>query len=140
MKTSDFLNSKWVDMARAKGAEKKVRKQFHRWVDEVKDTKLVKQAKRLWDHLNSGDVSTTEKVVIVAALLYLISPLDLVPDAVPVLGFLDDLGVAGFALNYLMDRADKMGGKGKKSGKSKKSKGKSPQAKLIKAVRKAVGA
>jgi uncharacterized membrane protein YkvA (DUF1232 family) len=40
----------------------------------------------------------TVKVVVIIALLYLISPVDLLPDAIPVLGLLDDLLVIGYAL------------------------------------------
>jgi len=40
----------------------------------------------------------TVKVVVIIALLYLISPIDLLPDALPVLGLLDDLLVIGYAL------------------------------------------
>jgi uncharacterized membrane protein YkvA (DUF1232 family) len=41
------------------------------------------------------------KVFVVLALVYVISPLDLIPDVVPVLGWLDDLGVIAIALGYL---------------------------------------
>ena len=109
----DFLHSRWVELAKTKGAEEKVRKEFAQWVQSAKDSELVKRARQLWDHLNSGKVTTTEKVIIVAALLYLISPVDLIPDAVPVLGWLDDLGVAAYALNFVLDRLDS----GKKKGK-----------------------
>ena len=142
MKTSDFLDSNWMKMARAKGAEKKVRKEFDAWVQEVKDTKLVKRGRQLWDRLNSGNVSTAEKLVIIAALLYLISPVDLISDAIPVLGWLDDLGVAGIALNYVLRRVDEervgKNGRSRKGGKGKKNRPKSPQEKLVKAVRRAL--
>lgn len=34
-------------------------------------------------------------LIIVLAILYIISPIDLVPDVVPVAGWLDDLGALG---------------------------------------------
>ena len=135
-KIDDFLNSRWMDMARAEGAEKKVRKEFHKWVEGAKDTELVKRAKQVWDHFNSGKVSTTEKVILIAALLYLISPVDLIPDTIPVVGWLDDLGVAGLVLDYVLSRID--AGVDKKGG-GKKGKGKNASAMgpILKAVRKA---
>lgn len=47
-------------------------------------------------------VSRQDKVVAVLAAAYLVSPVDLVPDKIPVLGQLDDLSVAALALRRLM--------------------------------------
>jgi len=38
------------------------------------------------------------KMVLIIALLYIISPIDLIPDAIPLLGMIDDVLVAGYAL------------------------------------------
>jgi uncharacterized membrane protein YkvA (DUF1232 family) len=38
------------------------------------------------------------KTVLIIALLYIVSPLDLIPDALPLLGLVDDVLVAGYAL------------------------------------------
>jgi uncharacterized membrane protein YkvA (DUF1232 family) len=38
------------------------------------------------------------KMVLIIALLYIISPIDLIPDAIPLLGMVDDVLVAGYAL------------------------------------------
>ena len=38
------------------------------------------------------------KTVLSIALLYIISPIDLLPDAIPLLGLVDDVLVAGYAL------------------------------------------
>jgi uncharacterized membrane protein YkvA (DUF1232 family) len=44
-------------------------------------------------------------VLIVAALLYLIAPIDAVPDVIQIAGWLDDVGVAGMVLDYLDRKA-----------------------------------
>ncbi|HEY3357625.1 MAG TPA: YkvA family protein [Polyangia bacterium] len=41
------------------------------------------------------------KGFVVLAVAYVISPLDLIPDVIPVLGWLDDIGVIAIALGYL---------------------------------------
>ncbi|PON15758.1 hypothetical protein C2W62_22125 [Candidatus Entotheonella serta] len=38
------------------------------------------------------------RVVLIIALLYIVSPIDLIPDAIPLIGLLDDILVAGFAI------------------------------------------
>jgi len=43
-------------------------------------------------------VANDTKTVLIIALLYIISPIDLIPDAIPFLGLLDDVLVAGYAL------------------------------------------
>ncbi|HEY8338336.1 MAG TPA: DUF1232 domain-containing protein [Egibacteraceae bacterium] len=45
------------------------------------------------------------KIVAGLAVAYLLSPVDLVPDTVPVLGQLDDLGVVAYAVTTLVDAA-----------------------------------
>ena len=44
-----------------------------------------------------------KNITITIALLYIISPIDLIPDAIPFLGMLDDVLVAGYALKQVAD-------------------------------------
>ena len=104
---ADFLNSRWMKLAKTKGAEKKVRKEFSGWLKNANNLQLVKRARQLFGFFQSPHVPKREKVIIIAALLYLISPVDLVPDWIPVAGWLDDLGVAGMVMNFVLDRVDK---------------------------------
>jgi uncharacterized membrane protein YkvA (DUF1232 family) len=43
-------------------------------------------------------IAKETKTVLIIALLYIISPIDLIPDAIPFLGLVDDVLVAGYAL------------------------------------------
>lgn len=43
-------------------------------------------------------IAKETKTVLIIAFLYIISPIDLIPDAIPVLGLVDDVLVAGYAL------------------------------------------
>ena len=55
--------------------------------------KLVYAALILYYTLQSDKVSVKDKAIIIGALGYLISPLDVVPDAIPIAGLGDDLAV-----------------------------------------------
>ena len=53
-------------------------------------------------YLNDQSVGRTRKVLLVLAVVYWVMPIDLVPDVIPVFGWLDDLGVLGFAAAMMM--------------------------------------
>ena len=49
------------------------------------------------------DISKKNAILVIAGLLYFVSPLDLIPDALPFVGYLDDITVIGFVLSSLGD-------------------------------------
>ena len=60
--------------------------------------KLVYAALILYYSMESNKMSIKDKALIVGALGYLITPLDFVPDAIPLAGLGDDLGVLIYVL------------------------------------------
>ena len=61
--------------------------------------KLVYAALLLYYTLENDKVSIKDKAIIIGALGYLISPLDVVPDAIPIAGLGDDLAVLIYVLH-----------------------------------------
>lgn len=61
--------------------------------------KLVYAALILYYTLQNDKVSVKDKTLIIGALGYLISPLDVMPDAIPIVGLGDDLSVLIYVLH-----------------------------------------
>ena len=51
-------------------------------------------------------VSTRRKILVAAVLVYIVSPVDLIPDFVIGVGHLDDIVLASLALNHLIEGTD----------------------------------
>jgi uncharacterized membrane protein YkvA (DUF1232 family) len=97
-----FKNSQWRAQAEQPGALDQI---GQKW-----DTFLATKGQGVKSYLGelqlaykmlrdpNFQIDTQTKMVLVIALLYVVSPIDLVPDAIPLLGLLDDVLVAGYAL------------------------------------------
>ena len=69
-------------------------------------SKLVYAALILYYTLQSDKVSKADKAIIIGALGYMISPLDVIPDAIPIAGLTDDLAVLLYVLKKLWTGID----------------------------------
>ena len=69
-------------------------------------SKLVYAALILYYTLQSDKVSKTDKAIIIGALGYMISPLDVIPDAIPIAGLTDDLAVLLYVLKKVWTGID----------------------------------
>jgi len=61
-------------------------------------------ARRLWTALRHPKAPSWLKWGTAAIALYLFSPIDLIPDMVPFLGFADDLVLVPLAIRWLLNR------------------------------------
>ena len=55
----------------------------------------------LWDLLKDPKAAKAQKVIAIGALLYMLSPIDVIPDVLFPVGFLDDVAVIGTAVATL---------------------------------------
>lgn len=69
-------------------------------------SKLVYAALILYYTLQSDHVSKTDKAIIIGALGYMISPLDVIPDAIPIAGLTDDFAVLIYVLKKVWTDID----------------------------------
>ncbi|MDB5034723.1 MAG: hypothetical protein JWQ98_1964 [Chlorobi bacterium] len=67
---------------------------------------LVARLRNLPRYLTDSRISIYKKVGIVLAVIYIVSPVDAIPDVIPVVGWLDDLGVLAILVGSLMRELD----------------------------------
>lgn len=65
---------------------------------KIAGSEVIGKALQLYYTMQLPSTPVWAKVVIIAALGYFISPIDAIPDAIPVVGYADDLGVLVAAL------------------------------------------
>jgi uncharacterized membrane protein YkvA (DUF1232 family) len=71
-----------------------VSEQFEEKIESVgKKLRFAQDVIALYRYFSDSSVAWQKKVIIVAALVYFISPIDAIPDLVPFAGYLDDFGV-----------------------------------------------
>ena len=63
---------------------------------------VVEKALVLYYCFQDDDTPKRAKAIIIGALGYFISPIDAIPDMVPVVGFSDDLGVIALAFSQIL--------------------------------------
>lgn len=94
-------------------SEGEIKKEYEpktEYVEENLWSKLEKAGKKisfakdivaLFRYMQDSHVSWHRKAIVVAALIYFISPIDTIPDVAPLFGYLDDLGVITALLKFL---------------------------------------
>ncbi|HWQ30361.1 MAG TPA: DUF1232 domain-containing protein [Negativicutes bacterium] len=77
---------------------------------------MIGRIRLIIQYLKDKDVSIVKKLLIVGSMLYLVSPVDIVPDYIIGLGILDDITVLSFiwlALRSELDAYSKKKGPGR---------------------------
>jgi len=71
------------------------------------DLQAALRLTRAWGRHEYRDVSRGTIVLVLGGLLYFISPIDAIIDAIPVLGYLDDAAVLGWVLAQVRAELDR---------------------------------
>ncbi|MCZ6703744.1 MAG: YkvA family protein [Ignavibacteria bacterium] len=66
-----------------------------------KKISFAKDIVALYRYMKDALVGWHRKAIVIAALIYFISPVDAIPDIAPLFGYLDDLGVISALLKFL---------------------------------------
>jgi uncharacterized membrane protein YkvA (DUF1232 family) len=102
-----FTQSKWKEQAEKPDTLEQIGRKW----DETISTKgqalkaYLEDLKLAYQMLRDPNfqLERGKKIAVIIAFLYIISPIDLIPDAIPFLGMLDDVLVAGYALKQVAD-------------------------------------
>ena len=112
-----LANSSWVQEAKAFINDKEKMqnllnsfKEFfnNNSLEEIKDN--MKEAFNYVSDVFSGrykDYSMTALITLVAGMVYVVSPIDIIPDFIPVVGFTDDITVFLFVLKSVNDELER---------------------------------
>jgi uncharacterized membrane protein YkvA (DUF1232 family) len=106
-----FTNSTWKAQAEQPGTLEQL---GHKW-DELLSTKgqalktYLQDLQLAYTMLRDPhfQIDKEKKITVIIALLYILSPIDLLPDAIPFLGMLDDVLVAGYALKQVAEELER---------------------------------
>lgn len=112
-----LADSSWVQEAKAFINDKeKMQNLLNRFkeffnnssLEEIKDN--MKEAFNYVSDVFSGrykDYSMTALITLVAGMVYVVSPIDIIPDFIPVVGFTDDITVFLFVLKSVNDELER---------------------------------
>lgn len=103
---SDDINWREVDYGDNKEQYEVDRKKVEEGLWETversgKKITFLRDIVALYNYMTDADVSWYRKSIVVGALLYFITPIDAIPDLMPLFGYLDDLGVITATLKFL---------------------------------------
>lgn len=123
-------NKKATDLLKDRSKMEEFLAKVKSWMTKVKDVPvlgsivddLVTMIEISEDYIkgNYRDIPVSSMVSVVAALLYVLSPIDLIPDFIPVAGFVDDVAVIGLVLRLGIGSDLKKYRKWKQAGLDKK--------------------
>lgn len=101
----DLKRSKYFEIAETPEGEKKVEESFDEKIEHVSGpiVSILGKVVILYRMLKDGTfkISSEVKMMIIAALVYFISPVDLIPDFIPIIGYIDDATVLGLVIKFL---------------------------------------
>lgn len=112
-----LANSSWVQEAKAFINDKeKMQNLLNRFkeffnnnsLEEIKDN--MKEAFNYVSDVFSGrykDYSMTALITLVVGMVYVVSPIDIIPDFIPIVGFTDDITVFLFVLKSVNDELER---------------------------------
>ncbi len=102
MDLEEFGESKYAALAHDPENREVACEKAEQLVGVVKHPTLMEKVPELISVVRREGVSLRVVLAAAAALIYFVTPVDLIPDVVPVVGFLDDVGVVAAVASYVL--------------------------------------
>lgn len=99
----ELKRSKYFQQAGTPEAEKEISNRFTTVFDRIRHSAIADKVLLMFLYFKDPNTSKAKKLIIGAGLLYFITPLDFIPDTIPVLGLLDDIGILSMIASYMID-------------------------------------
>ena len=71
------------------------------------DLQIILQLVKAWLAGGYNDISLKSIAILIGAILYFLNPFDAIPDAIPVIGYFDDVSVVAWVLKTLKNEIKK---------------------------------
>jgi len=99
----DLLEEYYTDKPLTEKEEKELSEKLNKKIKANRRSvfKIISHLKALKKYMLDKDVKWVRKSVVVAAVIYFITPIDAMPDFAPLIGFLDDFGVIAWTIKFL---------------------------------------
>ncbi len=98
----DEIAAKYDNESKVEEDAKFIEENLWEKVERVgKKISFAKDIMALYKYMVDASVPWYRKSIVVAALIYFISPVDAIPDLAPLFGYMDDLGVITAVLKFL---------------------------------------
>lgn len=98
LKSSDFYKN-----AQKPEAEAKINSDFSKLISQIMNFPIAGTVILMFRYFNDEEIPKNKKVLIATGLLYFVTPIDFIPDSIPILGLLDDIGILSMVASYMME-------------------------------------
>lgn len=71
------------------------------------DLQIILRLVKAWLAGDYKDISLKSIAILIAAILYFLNPFDAIPDVIPAIGYVDDVGVVAWVIKTLKDEIEK---------------------------------
>lgn len=102
-KANDYMNDKEKADGLLKEAMKKANNKKGALSEVWEKLQLLFDIFRAWIKGDYKEIPTKSIIMIIAGILYFVSPIDLIPDFIVGLGLVDDAAVIGFVIKSISD-------------------------------------